>query len=85
MNWDPLSVTISYGTLRRQMMFLHTKLSTWASLILALDSASTHFEKKYVRTNRKRFCLELWRGLTISIDQRINGYGEEMDDSSSAG
>ena len=34
-NWDPLSVAISYGTPCLQTMFLHTKLSTWASLMHA--------------------------------------------------
>ena len=34
-NCDPLSITISYGTPCRQTMFLHTQLSTWASLMLA--------------------------------------------------
>ena len=34
-NLDPLSVTISYGTPCLQTMFLHTKLSTWVSLMLA--------------------------------------------------
>ena len=34
-NWDPLSVTISYGTPCLQTIFHHTKLSTWVSLMLA--------------------------------------------------
>src|SRR5690606_40449376 len=41
MNWDPLSVTISYVIPCLQTMFFHTKLSTCASLMLAYDSAST--------------------------------------------
>ena len=68
-----------------QMMFFHTKFSTWTSFILAYDSVSIHFEKKSVRTKRKRFCFELWRGPTISMAQSIKGYGNMMEEKTYAG
>lgn len=44
-NWVPLSVTISYGSPCRQMMFFHTNFLTSSAWILAYDSASTHLVK----------------------------------------
>ena len=52
---------------------------------VAYESASTHFEKKSVKTNRNCFCFDMCMGPTRSIDHRMNGYGAEIDERTSAG
>ena len=66
-------------------MFFHTKFSAWTSFMLAYGSASTHFEKISVTTKRKRFSFELWRGPTMSMAQRMKGYGDVLEERTSAG
>lgn len=61
------------------------KLSTWVSLMLAYESALNHFEMKSVKTKRNCLCLELCRGSSTSIDLCTDGYGDDMDDRTSAG
>ena len=79
LNCRQLSDMIVCGILNLQIMFFHTKLWIFPSIMVANASASTHFMKKSIATNRKFTCHLPWgNGPTMLIPDCANGQGEDI-------
>ena len=83
-NWNPLSMTIRWGTSNRHTMLSHRNFSTLFYVIVATASTSTHFVK-YLHATLKNFFYTLasGKGLKISNSHWVNGLGVTILDSCS--
>ena len=78
-NWQPLSKMIVCGISNLHTIFFHTKFCTFASVIVASASVSTHFIKQSIEMSKNfTYFFPCGKGLMMSIPHYANGQGEVM-------